>query len=84
LIAEVKRISMNPLIIYAETIKRAELWRKCNVRSVNTAPIYASPETPDVFRGQRDRTIIVVGRPPIVDQLHYCEGRNNIIFVEED
>jgi hypothetical protein len=75
---------MNPLIIYAETIKRAELWRKCNVRSVNTAPIYASPETPDVFRGQRDRTIIVVGRPPIVDQLHYCEGRNNIIFVEED
>lgn len=75
---------MNPLIIYAETIKRAELWRKCNVRSVSTTPIYASPETPNVFRGQRDRTIIVVGRPLIVEELHHCDGRNNIIFVEED
>lgn len=75
---------MSPLIIYAETIKRAEFWRKCNVRSVITTPTYASPETPNVFRGQRDRTIIVVGCPPIVDELRYCQGRNNIIHVEED
>jgi hypothetical protein len=75
---------MNPLIIYAETIKRAELWRKCNVRSVCITPLYASPETPRVFRGVRNKTIIVVGRPVIVIELHHCDGRNNIIFVEED
>lgn len=75
---------MSALIIYAATIRQAELWRRSNVKSVETVPIYASPETPNIFRGQRGRTIIVVGRPPIVDELRYCEGRNNIIHAEED
>jgi hypothetical protein len=75
---------MNPLIIYAETIKRAESWRGAHVKSVTRAPLFASPETPNVFRGLRNMTIIVVGTPPIVYTLMYCEGRNNIIFVEED
>lgn len=74
---------MNSLIIYAETVKRANLWRQNYVTSAERSPIYASPETPNIFRGMRNMTIVIVGDPRIIDELHLCEGRNNIICVKE-
>jgi len=66
------------LVIYGTNTAACNKWIN-NHTYTSVRPTLASPETPDVFRGMRDGTVICIDTTPMSDELRIASHHNHVI-----
>ena len=70
------------VIVYAETLRRADDWIKRNIKVHDRKPIAASPELHNCFIGAKGAIILLINIDLPLDLIHRTKY-NTVIYVKE-